>query len=91
MYIKKNLSPEQNERLSNLFKLIEGFESTLALEVLATTHFVKSTNPELTEEQLYGKIQSWSNRKRELIKKEYISLALNHLQNYETQAFSFSI
>jgi len=89
-YINKNLSPEQTGRLSNLFNLIEGFESTLALEILATTHFVKSSNPELTEEQLYGKIQSWSNRKRELIKKEYISLALKHLKSYENQAFSFA-
>ena len=90
-YIVKNLSPEQNERLSNLFALIEGFESSLALEILATTHFVKSTNPGLTEEQLYGKIQSWSTRKRDLIKKEYISLALSHLQNYEKRELSFTI
>ena len=89
-YIGKNLSPEQTERLANLFVLIEGFESSLALEILATTHFVKSTNPGLTMEQLYGKIQSWSERKRDLIKKEYITLALNHLQNYESRALSFA-
>jgi len=81
-YVEKNLNQEQKGRLKNLFKVIEGFESSLSLEILASTHYLKSSDPEMTEDQLFSKIQDWNQRKRNIIKKEYIDIALNHLQNY---------
>ena len=83
-YIKVNLTSEQNQRLENLFKVIEGFESTLSLEILASTHFLKSENPKLSEDELFEKIQDWNERKKSFITKEYINIALNHLRNYES-------
>jgi O-acetyl-ADP-ribose deacetylase (regulator of RNase III) len=38
-YVKKELTTEQRNRLSNLVKLIDGFQSALSLEVLATVDF----------------------------------------------------
>ena len=84
-YIKTNLSSEQKLRLENLFELIEGFETTLSLEILASTHFLISENPKLTEDELFEKIQNWNERKKSLITKEYIDIALNHLNNYGSQ------
>ena len=81
-YIQTNLSLEQKQRLENLFKAIEGFESTLSLEILASTHFLKNENSQLTEDELFEKIQDWNERKKNLITKEYINIALNHLSNY---------
>jgi len=81
-FVKTNLSPQQKQRLEDLFKVIEGFESTLSLEILASTHYLKSENPKFTEDEVFVKIQDWNERKKNLITKEYISIALNHLENY---------
>ena len=62
-YVEKNLNQEQKGRLKNLFKVIEGFESSLSLEILASTHYLKSSDPEMTEDQLFSKIQDWNQRK----------------------------
>lgn len=86
-YVEKNLNQEQKGRLKNLFKVIEGFESSLSLEILASTHYLKSSDPEMTEDQLFSKIQDWNQRKRNIIKKEYINIALNHLQNYGEELY----
>jgi O-acetyl-ADP-ribose deacetylase (regulator of RNase III) len=86
-YVKDKLNVEQKERLKNLFKVIEGFESSLSLEILASTHFLKSENSQLSEDELFTKIQEWNDRKKNLITKEYISIALNHLQNYGSKLY----
>jgi len=86
-YVEKNLNQEQKGRLKNLFKVIEGFESSLSLEILASTHYLKSSDPGMTEDQLFAKIQDWNQRKRNIIKKEYINIALNHLQNYGRELY----
>lgn len=81
-YIKLNLSGEQKQRLQNLFSVIEGFETTLSLEILSSTHFLISENPRITEDELFEKIQDWNERKKNLVTKEYINIALTHLSNY---------
>jgi O-acetyl-ADP-ribose deacetylase (regulator of RNase III) len=84
-YIAKELSVEQKERLNNLYRLIEGFESSLALEILASVDFLRNENKGIIEEELFEKIQDWNERKRNLIKKEYISIAIQHLDNYSSE------
>ncbi len=80
-YVKNELSPQQKERLSNLFKAIEGFESTLSLEILSSTHFTLKTNPHLPKEALIEKVQ-WNDRKKKLITPEYVDLAYQHLKQH---------
>lgn len=80
-FINKELSAEQKLRLDNLFKAIDGFESTLSLEVLSSTHFAKKKHPELTKDQLIDKVQ-WTERKRHKIEPDYIALAYEHLKEY---------
>ncbi len=81
-YVATNLSSDQKRRLESLFNIIDGFETTLSLEILSSAHFLISENPKLTEDQLFEKIQDWNERKKNLVKKEYISIALEHLGNY---------
>ena len=81
-YINTNLSSEQKQRLESVFSIIDGFETTLSLEILSSVHFLLSENPMLTEDQLFEKIQDWNERKKNLVTKEYISIAMEHLQNY---------
>jgi len=81
-YINHQLSSIQRERLESVLKLIEGFESTLSLEILSSIHFLMSKDKNITVKQLLEQIQSWNDRKKNLIKEEYISIALSHLNDY---------
>jgi len=81
-YIKRQLNNEQQQRLHNLFKIIEGFETTLSLEVLASVDYLLQENPTLSENDLLQKIESWSIRKKRLIKFEHIQIARQHLEDY---------
>lgn len=88
-YIRKELSPEQRSKIKNLVKLIDGYQSALSLEILATVDFVRKTKPAATEEEITKVIHTWSDRKRELFQERYITIALNHLNNY-SNTYSFS-
>lgn len=81
-YVKKEFSAEQRNRLSNLVKLIDGFESALSLEILATVDFIKKENPGIDRQGLVTKISNWSERKRTLFQPKYIDIAADHLSDY---------
>jgi O-acetyl-ADP-ribose deacetylase (regulator of RNase III) len=80
-YINKELSADQKSRLTNLFKAIDGFESTLSLEVLSSTHFAKKKYPKLSKDELIEKVQ-WTERKKHKISSEYVTIAYDHLSEY---------
>ncbi len=83
-YIAKELTAEQKERLNSLYRLIDGFESSLALEILASVDFLRNEKKDIIEEELFEKIQNWNERKKNLVKKEYISIAIQQLDNYSS-------
>ncbi|WP_309607405.1 macro domain-containing protein [Flavobacterium sp.] len=84
-YVMKNLSLNQKQRLVSVFEIIEGFETTLSLEILSSTHFLIDQNPKLNDDELFEKIQDWNQRKKSLINKEYIQIAMNHLREFTTK------
>lgn len=84
-FIKTNLSSDQKQRLESVFTIIDGFETTLSLEILSSAHYLISENPKLTEDQLFQKIQDWNERKKNLVTKEYITIAVEHLHNYRSK------
>lgn len=81
-YIRKELTEEQKQRIKNLVTLIDGFQSALSLEVLATVDYVRKTNAGATPEEIVKTIHNWSERKRKLFQEKYIYIALSHLNNY---------
>jgi O-acetyl-ADP-ribose deacetylase (regulator of RNase III) len=81
-YVKTSLTADQVRRLQDLFNVIDGFESTLSLEILASIHYLLSLDASLTQPELLAKIQSWNERKKNVIKEEYIGIALEHLNQY---------
>lgn len=81
-YIKINLSHEQKQRIKNVFRLIEGFESTLSLEILASIHYLLHRDANLKKPQLLYNIKTWNKRKEEMITEEYVNIALEHLHEY---------
>jgi hypothetical protein len=86
-FVETQLTAEQKERLKSLYGLIEGFESPLSLEVLSSVDFLRRENSGITEDALFEKIQDWNDRKKSLIKKEYITIAIDHLDSYGQQLY----
>lgn len=83
-YVDNEIRPEQRQRLDNLLKLIDGFQSALALEILATVDYIKKEKNTTDENLILKSIQEWSIRKKNLFKEKYIRIAINHLNNYST-------
>lgn len=88
-YIKKELAPEQRTRLANLVKLIDGFQSALALEILASVDYVKKEKPNIDQEDIVNTIHNWSERKRKLFQKKYILIASKRLHDFSS-SFNFA-
>lgn len=81
-YIANNLSEEQRERLKGLFNAIEGFESTLSLEILASVHYITVQYPQIEKTEIIDKIKEWNKRKSDLITEKYVNIAFDHLEDY---------
>ena len=81
-YVREKLSQSQKDRLENLFSAINGFESTLSLEILSSVHYIKQENPKIEPGEILSKIREWNERKKALITEEYILIAYNHLNDY---------
>jgi len=89
-YINEELSSEQKLRLKNLIKFIEGFESELSLEVLASVAYLLDKNPDWSLEEMKDGIYGWNARKKRLFKEHYIEIAYTHLKGnlYNMELFS---
>lgn len=90
-FIKSNCTLEQKSRLENVYSLIEGFESPLGMELLATVDYIlkhESGNELFADIELENKIYSWSARKKKLIKKEYIDIALERLKEFNSRLYN---
>ncbi|QHL87944.1 phosphatase [Nibribacter ruber] len=81
-YINNELTYEHKQRLDNLVKLIDGFQSAFSLEILATVDFVKSEKKDIQSKDIVQSIHNWSERKRALFKDKYIDIAIKHLEEY---------
>jgi O-acetyl-ADP-ribose deacetylase (regulator of RNase III) len=86
-YVRKKLTQEQRTKLKNLIALIDGFQSALSLEILASVDFVRKENPAVNQKETVQIIQNWSERKKGLFKESYISIAFNHLQEYSAKLY----
>jgi O-acetyl-ADP-ribose deacetylase (regulator of RNase III) len=86
-YVDKNLTADQKRRLAEVVDLIKGFESTFALELLATVDFVKGESNEESLENVLQKITDWSMRKTKLFKPEYVKIANERLVAHSNEMF----
>ncbi len=80
--IKYNLGEGQKIRLESILNLIEGFESTLGLELLATVAFAIEQCPDCTKIEIISNIQNWTNRKRELMTEHMISVSYDRIKDF---------
>ncbi|TAD95743.1 MAG: phosphatase [Bacteroidetes bacterium] len=83
-FVQENLSQTQKQRLEDLLFLLNGFQSALSLEILATIDFV-SQKEDLEIQEIRHKIDQWSGRKEKLFKDQYIQIAFKHLSACKRQ------
>ncbi len=74
--------PETLQRLKDVLKLIEGFETPYGMELLSTVHWLARENPAVkTDYQLAVQgFESWNRRKREHFRPEHIKVAWERLR-----------
>ncbi|WP_080055053.1 type II toxin-antitoxin system antitoxin DNA ADP-ribosyl glycohydrolase DarG [Spirosoma aerolatum] len=82
-YVNNNLQPEQRQRLKNLLTLIAGFQSALSLEVLASVDFIQFYEGITSVEEVFARLQNWSDRKKRLIKERHVAIAVEQLNAYK--------
>lgn len=68
--------------VGQLFRLIDGYESASALEVLASVAYVRKQEPGISLDDSIRRIESWSQRKKDLFKREHIQAAYQHLDTW---------
>ena len=83
-FMSDNFTDFQKESLDKLINLIEGFESPLGMELLATVDFIVDENKDFLEQEdkVQEKISGWNPRKAKLMRPPYVAVTLNRLQKY---------
>ena len=71
--------PETRARFNKVADLVEGFESSFGLELLATVHWVAAENPTASTEDVIAGTYAWDERKRQFSERQ-IRLALDVLK-----------
>jgi O-acetyl-ADP-ribose deacetylase (regulator of RNase III) len=73
------------DRVNRVVRFLKNFTSELSLEILASVDFILLENPEYSVDEVMKTIASWSNRKRELFKRESVERAYLHLQQHKEE------
>ncbi|WP_069660688.1 type II toxin-antitoxin system antitoxin DNA ADP-ribosyl glycohydrolase DarG [Arcticibacter eurypsychrophilus] len=86
-YVETQLSFEQKQRLQNVLKLINGFESTFSLELLASVDFVQQVNKTKDLGLLVHEIKAWNPRKAHMFEERHVRIAAEHLEQHKQNVF----
>ena len=88
-YIEDNCTPEQQQAQHSLHNLINGFESPLGMELLATIDMILTEQPEtrFDVKQLLKAVADWNQRKAVLMKPEYIVATVSRLRQYQNPLY----
>lgn len=84
-YVKTQLSPEQQSRLSLLLQMIDGFQSPLSMEALASVDAILQEDPFADEEMVFNKISNWNDRKKQLFSQHHIHVALKRINKFRKE------
>ena len=78
---------ETRERLQKVLQLIEGFETSFGIELLATVHWVITQEAVNNDDEVFEAVQKWNTRKQKLFQKEHVVVAAQHLRENEFDQF----
>ncbi len=84
-FILNHATESQKESVALLLNLIEGFETPLSMELLATVDYVIQNEQTNTNDlgAIISKVQSWNARKKQLMTEEFIGVAYKRLKLFE--------
>lgn len=85
-YINNKLDPSQRNRLEEVIRFLNRYESTFALELLATVDYLMNKYKTSDIALIQAKISNWSNRKEKLFNSAQIEVAINHIKNYSDRS-----
>ena len=71
--------PETQERLTKVFELVDGFESSFGLELLSTVHWIADEEAALSDDEIISHTYAWGRHKRQFSERQ-IRLALEVLR-----------
>ena len=71
--------PEMRKRLERVTELVEGFETSFGMELLATVHWVAAKRPSATLEEVIADVYEWNSRKKQFSERQ-IGLAYGVLK-----------
>ncbi len=72
--------PDTQERFDRISSLVEGFETSYGLELLATVHWVISAAPSSGEAEVLDGVHGWNHRKRQFTAPQ-VAVAIERLQS----------
>ncbi|HWK03033.1 MAG TPA: macro domain-containing protein [Puia sp.] len=78
-FLDDQLSEEEKVRLEKVSTFIEGFESPLGLELLATVYWARKELATSSTGEIVEYIRQWSSRKRDLMPARQIEIALERV------------
>lgn len=81
----RTLDEKDQKGLKDMIALVSGFESTLALEILASVDFVRREHPGISLEDATDAVHNWTERKNRLFKDEYIKIAYEHIEAFDSR------
>ena len=81
-YVRTNLSKNQINNIRKLLSIIDGYESAYSLELLASVAYVRRQDPNLDFDSCLQRVQSWSNRKKNMFRRDHIAEAYKHLDKW---------
>jgi len=87
-FVDTKLSFEQKNRLQSVLKLVSGFESSFALELLATVDYVSNKQQSSTPTDIKSSIGEWSHRKKNLFEEKHLKLASDRLASHAASIFT---
>jgi hypothetical protein len=79
-----NAQPATAERIDSVLRLVEGFESAYALELLATVHWVaENEDPRAAEDSDVAArlVSEWSRRKKRMFRPDHVVAAWQRLRD----------
>lgn len=92
-FIHNKITVKEKDVLDKVILLIEGFESPLGLELLSTVDFIINTTGTDDAVKITKEISNWSGdkkwneRKKNLLKPEFVGLAYDRLMEYQESLY----
>ena len=81
---------QQQDRIHKLLQMIEGFETPLSMELLATVDYVMKNEVDNFSdlEAVIQKVHSWNPRKQQIMPAAYIQIAHNRLMQFASELYA---